>query len=122
MGKKILIVDDSKTIRQQASFFLSRGGFPVVEAENGQVALQKLLVHPDVSLILSDIDMPVMAGKELLEQLQKNPANALIPVIMLTAEGAKDQIELARKCGAKGWLAKPFKPEILIAAISKIAR
>jgi len=122
MGKKILIVDDSKTIRQQASFTLEKGGFSVVEAENGQDALQKLASNPDVNLILSDLNMPVMTGMQLLENLQKSPATSVIPVIMLTTEGAADQIEMAKKFGAKGWLVKPFKPEILVAAITKIAR
>lgn len=119
MGKKIMIVDDSKTIRQQVSFTLTKGGYQVVEAEDGQDGLEKLKANADVAMIISDVNMPNMNGLEMVEKLKAN--GNTVPVIMLTTEGAADLIQRAKAAGAKGWLVKPFQPDQLVAAVSKIA-
>lgn len=121
MGKKILIVDDSKTIRQQVSFSLTKGGFEVVEAEDGKDGIAKLTSTQGISAIISDVNMPNMNGLEMLEEISKMPSVSSIPVLMLTTEGSTELIERAKKSGAKGWLVKPFKPDQLVAAITKIA-
>jgi two-component system, chemotaxis family, chemotaxis protein CheY len=121
MGKKILVVDDSRTIRQQVSFTLNKGGYEVVEAEDGGDGLVKLKENGDVSMIISDINMPNMTGLEMLEAIKNEGNHPNLPVIMLTTEGAADLIERAKAAGAKGWLVKPFQPEQLIAAVSKLA-
>ncbi len=119
MGKKIMIVDDSKTIRQQVSFTLTKGGYEVIEAEDGQDGIDKLKANADVAMVISDVNMPNMNGLEMVEKL-KSDGNT-VPVIMLTTEGASDLIQRAKEAGAKGWLVKPFQPDQLVAAVSKIA-
>jgi two-component system chemotaxis response regulator CheY len=119
MGKKILIVDDSKTIRQQVSFTLTKGGYEVVEAEDGKDGLSKLSGNPDIAMVISDVNMPNMDGLQMVEAI-KATGNK-VPVVMLTTEGAVDLIDRAKAAGAKGWLVKPFKPEQLVAAVNKLA-
>lgn len=121
MGKKVMIVDDSKTIRQQVSFTLQKGGYDVIEAEDGKDGLAKLQATPDISMIISDVNMPNMNGLEMVEAIRMNGSHANLPVVMLTTEGATELIERAKKAGAKGWLVKPFKPEQLVAAVQKLA-
>lgn len=121
MGKKILIVDDSKTIRQQVSFTLSKGGFEVVEAEDGALGLSALRANLDVALVISDVNMPNMNGIEMVHEIAKDQSVNKIPVIMLTTEGSTELIQKAKEAGAKGWLVKPFKPDQLLAAVSKLA-
>ncbi|MEI8025316.1 MAG: response regulator [Pseudomonadota bacterium] len=121
MGKKILIVDDSKTIRQQVSFTLGKGGFEVVEAEDGKDGIEKLKANTDVALIISDVNMPNMNGLEMIEAIKVAGSYTHINIIMLTTEGTPELIERAKAAGAKGWLVKPFKPEQLVAAATKLA-
>jgi two-component system chemotaxis response regulator CheY len=120
MGKKILIVDDSRTIRQQVNFTLTKGGYVTVEAEDGLKGLNALAENPDVVMIISDVNMPNMGGLEMLEKIKADPKHASMPILMLTTEGAADLLERAKSFGAKGWLVKPFKPDQLIAAINKL--
>ena len=121
MGKKILIVDDSKTIRQQVSFTLVKGGFEVVEAEDGKDGIDKLKANADIALIISDVNMPNMNGLEMIEAIKGEGTFSHINIIMLTTEGTPELIERAKTAGAKGWLVKPFKPEQLVAAATKLA-
>ena len=120
MGKKVLIVDDSRTIRQQVNFTLSKGGFQVVEAEDGQDGLSKLKSNPDVAMIISDVNMPNMNGLEMVEAINGDAGIPHPPIVMLTTEGSGDLIDRAKKAGAKGWLVKPFKPEQLVAVVTKL--
>ena len=119
MGKKVLIVDDSKTIRQQVSFTLTKGGYDVVEAEDGNDGLAKLQGNPDIAMIISDVNMPNMDGLQMVEKIKESGSG--VPIVMLTTEGAADLIDRAKAAGAKGWLVKPFKPEQLVAAVTKLA-
>lgn len=120
MSKKILIVDDSKTIRQQVSFTLKKSGFEVIEAEDGNQGIAALGANPDTAMVISDVNMPNMGGIEMLEAIKKDAKHSALPVIMLTTEGSADLIERAKKGGAKGWLVKPFKPDQLVAAVEKL--
>ena len=121
MGKKILIVDDSRTIRQQVSFTLVKGGYTVLEAEDGKDGLVKLKANLDVAMIISDVNMPNMNGLEMVEAISQDATMNKIPIVMLTTEGAVELIDRAKKAGAKGWIVKPFKPEHLVAAAKKLA-
>jgi two-component system, chemotaxis family, chemotaxis protein CheY len=116
MGKKILIVDDSATIRQQVSFTLTKEGFDVVEAEDGVQGVAK--AGSEIAMIISDVNMPNMNGIEMLAALKAK--GVVLPIIMLTTEGSADLIEKAKALGAKGWLVKPFKPEQLVAVVKKL--
>ena len=122
MAKKILIVDDSRTIRQQVGFTLSKEGFEVVEAEDGQDGLNKLQATPDISMIISDVNMPTRDGLVMIESIRKIEQFKFIPIIMLTTESSGDKVERAKKAGASGWLVKPFNPEQLVGAVKKLAR
>ena len=113
MGKKILIVDDSKTIRQQLRFTLSKGGYEVVEAEDGQIGYDALKKEADIAMVISDVNMPNMDGIDMLETIAKDSSVSGVPIIMLTTEGSGQLIEKAKEAGAKGWLVKPFKPDQL---------
>ncbi len=120
MGKKILVVDDSLTVRQQVALALTGAGFQVVEAADGVDGLEKMTAHPDLAMVLCDVNMPRMTGIEMLEELKRRGDRAGIPVLMLTTEAAPPLVDRAKKAGAKGWIVKPFKPELLVAAVSRL--
>jgi two-component system chemotaxis response regulator CheY len=122
MGKKILIVDDSRTIRQQVGFTLTKEGFEVVEAEDGQDGLNKLQANTDISMVVSDVNMPNMGGLEMVEAIRQIEQFKFLPIIMLTTESSGDKVDRAKKAGASGWLVKPFNPEQLVGAVKKLAR
>ncbi|MBX3155937.1 MAG: response regulator [Deltaproteobacteria bacterium] len=116
--KKILVIDDSPTVRQQVSAALAKGGYGIVEAVDGQDALEKL--EPGIALIICDVNMPRLGGIETLEKLRADPQWTAIPVVMLTTEGQPGLIERAKKLGAKGWIVKPFKPDLLASAVNRL--
>lgn len=120
MAKKILIVDDSRTIRQQLRFTLEKSGYTVVEAEDGLDGIAQLKSNLDTAAIISDVNMPNKGGLEMVEDIKKDPALAHVPVMMLTTEGAADLISKAKALGCKGWIVKPFKPDQLVIAMSKL--
>lgn len=120
MTKKVLIVDDSRTIRQQVNFTLTKGGFQVVEAEDGKDGIDKLKSNPDVAMIISDVNMPNMGGLEMVEAIQNDAGVTHPPIVMLTTEGSGDLVDRAKKAGAKGWIVKPFKPDQLVAVVTKL--
>ncbi len=119
---KVLIVDDSATMRQQLRQVLTTGGFDVLEAVDGQDGLEKLNADKDVRVTILDVNMPRMNGIELAEALKANGRiDAGLNVMMLTTEGHAELIARAKAAGAKGWIVKPFKPELLLAAVKKFA-
>ena len=115
----VLVVDDSSLVRRRVSAALTRQGYCVIEAVDGVDALGKLGEHTDTRLIICDVNMPNMNGLELLEQLQERGSQ--VPVVMLTTEGEPELIRRAKSLGAKGWLIKPFKTEMLAATVEKLA-
>lgn len=117
--KKILIVDDSETIRITVSTTLESAGFSVVQAVDGLDGLARLGEH-EVALIILDVNMPRLGGLEMLERLHADENLSKIPVVMLTTEAHFAMIDRAKKLGAKGWMIKPVKPENLIAAAKKV--
>ena len=121
MAQKILVVDDSTTVRQQVSLALSQAGFEVLEAADGQDGLNKVSANPDLLMVISDVNMPHMNGLEMLEKLKANPKHSKLIVFMLTTEGQPELIDRAKKAGAKGWIVKPFKAELLVSAAKKLA-
>lgn len=120
MSGKILVVDDSQTVRQQVQFALSQAGFEVVQAEDGVDGWEKLTSNEGVGLIICDVNMPRMNGLELVEKIAECGAYTNVPIIMLTTEGAPQLIQRAKKAGAKGWVVKPFKAELLVKATTKL--
>jgi two-component system chemotaxis response regulator CheY len=120
MAHKILIVDDAKTIRQQVNFTLTKGGFEVIEAEDGADGIEKLKANKDVKVIISDINMPNMGGIEMVKAINTSNELPHPPILMLTTEGAAEIVAEAKKAGASGWITKPFKPEVLIEAVKRL--
>jgi two-component system, chemotaxis family, chemotaxis protein CheY len=118
--KKVMIVDDSRTVRQQVAAALGPAGFEVVEAQDGIEALDRLRTMPDLALIICDVNMPRMNGLEMLGAVREPGAPPVPPIVMLTTEGKTDLIEKAKRSGAKGWLVKPFKPDQLVAVARKL--
>lgn len=118
MSKKILIVDDSATVRQQVRAALEQVGFIVIEAVDGQDAVQK--ISGGFNGIVCDVNMPRMNGVEFVEVVKKLPEHASLPILMLTTEGSPELIRRAKAAGAKGWIVKPFKPDQLVAAMQKL--
>jgi two-component system chemotaxis response regulator CheY len=120
MSAKILVVDDSMMVRQQVSRALTAAGFSVIDAVDGVDALQKLAQNQGTQLVVCDVNMPRMNGIEFLENLRKDAAFGRVPVVMLTTEGQPELIQQAKGLGAKGWIVKPFKPALLVAAVTKL--
>lgn len=119
MAKKILIVDDSVMVRQMVSFTLRDAGFDVMEAEDGQDALNQLNGSP-VDLIVTDLNMPVMDGITLISNARKLAASKFIPIIMLTTESQPEMKQKGKEAGATGWMVKPFDPPKLLGVIAKV--
>jgi len=113
----ILVVDDALMVRRQVAGALQKLGYAVLEAFDGVDALEKLDATPTVKLIMLDIHMPNMNGIEFLERLRAR--GATIPVIVLTAEAEPEVIRRAKELGAKAWLVKPLKLDLLAATITK---
>jgi two-component system chemotaxis response regulator CheY len=119
MGKTIMTVDDSASVRQMVSFTLRDAGYDVIEASDGQDALQKLngkVVH----LIVTDLNMPNMDGITLIKNVRTSASNKFTPIIMLTTESQDEKKTEGRQAGATGWIIKPFKQDQLLAVIKKV--
>ncbi len=117
--KRVLIVDDSISMRQMVGFTLREGGFEVLEAEHGQDALDKLQ-GSSVDLVITDLNMPVMDGITLIQHLRKQPAMKTKPILMLTTEGLAEKKAQGKAAGATGWIIKPFDPEKLLQTVAKV--
>lgn len=119
MGRKVLIVDDSLTIRQQVGTCLRQAGFEVIEAVDGLDGLARLEANRDVSLVISDVNMPRLGGIEMVQRA-RDVLHTTVAILMLTTEAQPELIDRARKAGAKGWMVKPFKPDHLVQAARKL--
>jgi len=119
MKKKIMIVDDSASVRQLVSSTLVDGGYEVVEAVDGQDALDKFQSTPS-DLVISDLNMPIMDGIELVKQLRALPGQRFLPIIMLTTESQDAKKQEGRAAGASGWLVKPFKAEQILSVVKMV--
>ena len=120
MAKRILTIDDSKTIRDMLMLTLADAGFDVLQAVDGQDGLE-MLDKERVDLVITDINMPRMDGYEVIRQMRRNTVHKSTPILVLTTESEKDKKNLAREAGATGWMVKPFDPDRLIATINKVA-
>jgi len=118
--KRVLVVDDSESVRQQVTDALTGAGFDVVQAGDGMSALMRASENTFSAIVL-DVNMPILGGVETLERLKQDPKTSSISVIMLTTEAQRSMIERARQSGAKAWLIKPVKMESLVSTVLKIA-
>ncbi len=121
MGKRILIVDDSESIREVVSFTLENAGYDVVKGVDGMDALKYLDGSP-IDLIITDLHMPNLDGIGLIKKVRALEAYQFVPILFLTTESQAQKKQEAKDAGATGWIVKPFVPEKLIAAIIKVVR
>lgn len=119
MAKTIMIVDDSASLRQVVAITLKGAGYDVIEGSDGKDALRKL-TGQRVHLIISDVNMPNMDGIAFLSAVKQLPAYKFTPVIMLTTESHESKKCQGQAAGAKAWVLKPFKPDVLLAAVQKL--
>jgi two-component system chemotaxis response regulator CheY len=119
MGKSIITVDDSATMRKMVSFTLKAAGYDVLEAGDGQEAFNLLQTRP-VHLVIADINMPNMDGIELTRRLRGLAAFARTPILLLTTESAPAKKAEGRAAGATGWIVKPFNQEQLLTVVAKV--
>jgi two-component system chemotaxis response regulator CheY len=120
MALTILVVDDSVTMVMSLKTTLALNGFQVETANNGQAALEKLKggVKPD--LILTDINMPVMGGFELIGKVRALPGFRFVPILTLTTESEASKRSEGKRLGATGWLVKPVAGNDLIKVIKQV--
>lgn len=117
---KVLVVDDFATMRKIIRNILKQIGFEhIVEAEDGHAALQ-VLKNEEVGLVVTDWNMPNLTGIELLRQIRQNPNTAKVPVLMVTAEGLKENVLEAVKAGVNNYVVKPFTAEVFQEKIEAI--
>ncbi len=120
MGKLVLVVDDSASVRQQVGMALGQAGFEILEAGDGKEGVSAVASNPNVAMVVADVNMPNMNGLEMVSEIKKNPANRALPIIMLTTEGQPALIKKAKEAGAVGWIVKPFNAGQLVATVKKL--
>jgi len=120
VGKTVLVVDDSVSMRQIVSFTLTGAGYQVVEAEDGKEALEKLNGGAKPNLIITDLNMPNIDGISLIKAVREMAAHKVTPILMLTTESSEDKKKEGKSVGATGWVVKPFNPDQMLATINKV--
>ncbi len=121
MGKRILIADDSESIREVLAFSLSNAGYEVMMACDGLDAL-KYFDGRSIDLVLTDYHMPNLNGLELIAKVRTMNNYKYLPILVLTTESQSELIREAKNAGATGWLMKPFNTEKLLLTLRKVIR
>ncbi len=119
MTNTILVVDDSWSVRQLVSLTLQSAGYHVMEAIDGDDALTKLSGQ-EIHLIICDVNMPKMDGISFVKEVRKSGNYKFTPIIMLTTESQEKKKQEGQAAGAKAWIVKPFRPDQLLSAVSKL--
>ncbi len=114
-----MVVDDSASIRMVVGIALRGAGYEVIEAKDGQDALNKMSGQK-LHLIISDVNMPIMDGITFVKAVKQMPSYRFTPIIMLTTESDESKKSEGQAAGAKAWVVKPFKPEQMIGAVQKL--
>ena len=117
--RTILTVDDSTSMRQMVRATLQSAGYDVVEAADGQEALE-FARGKAVDLVISDVNMPRMDGITLVHELRALPGYRLTPLLLLTTESGEDKKLEGKRAGATGWIVKPFNPAQLLTTLTKL--
>ena len=116
----ILVLDDSPTMVMSLSRILTKSGYTVETGANGQEGLDKLRAGMKPSLILTDLNMPVMDGFAFIKEARKHSATRFTPIVVLTTESVAGKQTEARSAGASAWLVKPTQPDALIATMKQL--
>lgn len=119
-GKRILTIDDSKTMRDMLMMTLASSGFDVLQAVDGLDGIT-VLEKETVDVVITDINMPKMDGYEVIQHLRKKKEFDATPILVLTTESDRDKKERARGLGATGFIVKPFNPVSLVEVIRKVS-
>jgi len=119
MTKKILVIDDSASLREVVSIALQGAGYEVVQAADGKQALDKL-DGSRIHLAICDVNMPVMDGISFVKEAKKRQEYRFMPIIMLTTESRESRKNEGQMAGAKAWIVKPFRPEQMLHAVAKL--
>ncbi len=119
MSKRIMIVDDSASVRQVVGIALKGAGYEVIEGVDGADALTKL-DGQKIHLIISDVNMPRMDGITFVKEAKKLPTYKFTPIMMLTTESEEKKKIEGQQAGAKAWVVKPFQPAQMLAAVAKL--
>ena len=117
---RILVVDDSSTVRNEVGDFLKANGLDVAFAVDGRDGLSKLRADPGVKLVVCDVNMPNMDGLTMAEKVRSELNNQTVHIIMLTTENSPAMKERGKAAGIKGWIVKPFKGDAVIATFKKL--
>jgi two-component system chemotaxis response regulator CheY len=117
---QILIVDDSSTVREEVSTFLTSGGLQVVTAVDGKDGLAKLQADSQIKLVVCDVNMPNMDGLTMAEKIRGELGNSAVHLIMLTTESSPNMKERGKAAGVKGWIVKPFKGAAVLETFKKL--
>jgi two-component system chemotaxis response regulator CheY len=120
MAMKILVVDDSVTMVLSLKTTLTMNGFEVETANNGQAALDKLKSGIKPNLIVTDVNMPVMGGLEMIGKVRALPGFRFIPILTLTTESEAAKRDEGKRLGATGWLVKPVAGNDLVKVIKQV--
>ena len=120
MKKRVMTVDDSRTMREMVALTLRKASFDVIEAEDGQQALS-LLKTAAVDVIITDLNMPRVDGVALIRALRDDPKWRTVPILMLTTESDSAKKAAGKSAGATGWLVKPFDPVKLVDVVNRVA-
>ena len=118
---KILVVDDSSTVRDEVAGFLRKHGLDVDTAVDGKDGLDKMKSNPGVRLVVSDVNMPNMDGLTMAEKIRGELAMSSVNIVMLTTESSPAMKERGKAAGVKGWIVKPFKGEAVLETFKKLA-
>ncbi|CAH8192559.1 MULTISPECIES: response regulator [Vibrio] len=116
---KILAVDDSVSIRQMLSHTLKDAGYEVETANDGSDALRKAQ-QTKFDVVISDVNMPIMGGFDLVRAIRGKPQYKFIPILMLTTETSMEKKQEGKSAGATGWLVKPFNPDTLLKTLKRV--
>ncbi|MEC4719942.1 response regulator [Noviherbaspirillum sp. CPCC 100848] len=118
---KVLVVDDSSTVRDEVAGFLKKSGLEVATAVDGKDGLSKVKANPGIRLVVCDVNMPNMDGLTMVEKVRNELGNKSVNIVMLTTESSPAMKERGKAAGVKGWIVKPFKGEAVLDTFRKLA-
>jgi two-component system, chemotaxis family, sensor histidine kinase and response regulator PixL len=116
----ILVIDDSLTTRQTLALTLQKAGYRVLQAKDGREGLNQLQTVPDIQVVFSDVEMPVMNGFEFLSQCRLQYTKEQLPVIMLTSRGGDKHRQIAQYMGANAYLVKPYLEQAVLNILESV--
>mgnify|MGYP006304325255 CR=1 FL=1 len=119
MVNKVLLVDDSVSMRQMTSIILKQAGYEVMEAVDGKDALEKF--SDEIGVLITDYNMPNMNGIDLIKSVRGGEVNKSVPILMITTESEDEKKMEGKKAGATGWITKPFDKDTLLSTLKKVS-